>query len=151
MTAGKNCVFRRLPAVQALQRTASLPHSLHGCRAHVWVHSRAAVVAGPRPIWMDWAHWTVWCVCCRLPQGQGGVAELPYSISAVGHSLGGASLLIHAVTAARAGRSTGISRLILLTPAGFHHNCPIVSLAAPCRLPEGDSVESGTLRTVFAL
>ena len=88
-------------------------------------------------------------MCCRLPQGQGGVAELPYSISAVGHSLGGASLLIYAVTAARAGRSTGISRLILLTPAGFHHNCPIVSLAASVWLPEGGAAGDGALRTVL--
>ena len=132
MTAGKSCVSRDLPVVQALQRDSICCITACMAAEHSFrVQRRAAVVTAPRPTWMDWAHWRVQLVCCRLPQGQGGMAELPYSISAVGHSLGGASLLIYAVTAARAGRTTGINRLILLTPAGFHHKCAIVSLAAP--------------------
>ena len=45
---------------------------------------------------------------------------------AVGHSLGGASLLIYAVTRSLAKRPTHLCRLILLTPAGFQQNYPKV-------------------------
>ena len=151
MTAGKRL---RVQAPAGCSGIAAgqhlLHHSLHGCRAPSecreglpWWLSR--VQSGLTGLIEGLV-----CVCCRLPQGQSGAAELPYSISAVGHSLGGASLLIYAVTAARAGRSTGISRLILLTPAGFHHNCPIVSLAAPFLPPEGGSAGKGTLEDCLA-
>ena len=43
----------------------------------------------------------------------------------VGHSLGGASLLIYAVTSALKGAPDRIYRLILLTPAGFLKASPI--------------------------
>jgi len=43
----------------------------------------------------------------------------------VGHSLGGASLLIYAVRAALRGDPDRIYRLILLTPAGFLKASPI--------------------------
>ena len=58
-------------------------------------------------------------------QGSGAQKE-PYRLRAVGHSLGGASLLIYAVTRSMKGRSTHLSRLILLTPAGFQQNYPKV-------------------------
>ncbi len=54
--------------------------------------------------------------------------EEPYRLRAVGHSLGGASLLIYAVTRAMKGKPTHLARLILLTPAGFQQNYPKVRL-----------------------
>jgi len=56
-------------------------------------------------------------------QGSGAQQE-PYRLRAVGHSLGGASLLIYAVTRSMKGKPTHLSRLILLTPAGFQQNYP---------------------------
>ncbi|KAL0056175.1 hypothetical protein WJX82_008465 [Trebouxia sp. C0006] len=61
-------------------------------------------------------------------QGSGAQQE-PYRLRAVGHSLGGASLLIYAVTRSMKGKPTHLSRLILLTPAGFQQNYP--KAAAP--------------------
>ena len=49
----------------------------------------------------------------------------PFVGMQVGHSLGGASLLIYAVTSALKGRPDRIYRLILLTPAGFLKTSPI--------------------------
>ncbi|DBB06489.1 TPA: hypothetical protein ACH3X1_012041 [Trebouxia sp. C0004] len=60
--------------------------------------------------------------------GSGGQQE-PYRLRAVGHSLGGASLLIYAVTRSMKSKPTHLSRLILLTPAGFQQNYP--KAAAP--------------------
>ena len=44
----------------------------------------------------------------------------------MGHSLGGASLLIYAVMCRRARRPHRLYRLILLTPAGFLQSAPKV-------------------------
>lgn len=52
-----------------------------------------------------------------------------YNLRAVGHSLGGASLLIYAVMCQKMGKPHHISRLVLLTPAGFHRQYP--ALAGP--------------------
>ncbi len=57
-------------------------------------------------------------------QQASGAQQEPYRLRAVGHSLGGASLLIYAVTRSMKGRPTHLSRLILLTPAGFQQNYP---------------------------
>jgi len=51
----------------------------------------------------------------------------PYRLRAVGHSLGGAMLLIYAVRRLMAGRPHHLSRLILLTPAGFHDKPPLIA------------------------
>ena len=59
-------------------------------------------------------------------QGSGKTDEEPYRLRAVGHSLGGASLLIYAVTRCMKGQPTHLARLILLTPAGFQQNYPKV-------------------------
>eukprot|EP00873_Tetraselmis_striata_P018859 jgi/Tetstr1/439123/TSEL_002988.t1 len=56
-----------------------------------------------------------------------GGEELPYRLRAVGHSLGGAMLLIYAVRRAMAGRPHHLARLILLTPAGFHNSMPAIA------------------------
>lgn len=48
----------------------------------------------------------------------------PYRLQAVGHSLGAASLLMYAVTNSMAGKPSYITRMVLLTPAGFHCQYP---------------------------
>ena len=50
----------------------------------------------------------------------------PYRLRAVAHSLGGSSLLVYAVMCRRLGRPHHLYRLILLTPAGFLDNLPLV-------------------------
>lgn len=50
----------------------------------------------------------------------------PYRLRAVGHSLGGAALLIYTVMSRRRKRRHHIYRLILLTPAGFLQHAPLV-------------------------
>ena len=47
-------------------------------------------------------------------------------LRAVAHSLGGAALLMYAVMRRRQQRPHHLARLILLTPAGFLKNIPIV-------------------------
>lgn len=68
----------------------------------------------------------------------------PYRLRVVGHSLGGAALLIYAVMSRKKGRRHHIYRLILLTPAGFLQHAPKVS----CVLFEGWVVRTGDLRAV---
>ncbi|EFN54144.1 hypothetical protein CHLNCDRAFT_53131 [Chlorella variabilis] len=51
-------------------------------------------------------------------------ASLGAPAGAVGHSLGGASLLIYAVYCGLAGRPHHLRRMVLLTPAGYHANYP---------------------------
>ena len=69
-----------------------------------------------------------------LGSRQASLQAEPYRLRAVGHSLGGACLLIYAVTRAMKGEPTHISRLILLTPAGFQQKhprvCVVVALPA---------------------
>lgn len=50
----------------------------------------------------------------------------PYTLTAVGHSLGGAALLIYIVQFRRTQRRHRLSRLVLLTPAGFMDRIPSV-------------------------
>ncbi|KAL3139966.1 hypothetical protein ABBQ38_004253 [Trebouxia sp. C0009 RCD-2024] len=64
-----------------------------------------------------------------------GKAQEPYRLRAVGHSLGGASLLIYAVTRSLQGKPTHLTRLILLTPAGFQQNYPKAALPFMWILP----------------
>lgn len=49
-----------------------------------------------------------------------------YSIKAVGHSLGAASLLMYAVHMKSCGLDHGLDRLIVLSPAGFHPKIPLL-------------------------
>ena len=63
-------------------------------------------------------------------EAAGGLPE-PYRLRAVGHSLGGAALLIYAVMCRKLGRPHHIYRLILLTPAGFLQKLPLVQNPAP--------------------
>jgi len=59
----------------------------------------------------------------------------PYRLRAVGHSLGGMSLLIHAAMASSQGKPTRIHRLILFTPAGVHAQLPRVGHPIAFLLP----------------
>jgi len=63
-----------------------------------------------------------------------GDAE-PYRLVAVGHSLGGAALLMYVVTCLRAGRRHRLARLALLTPAGFVESSPLFMRPAAFALP----------------
>ena len=77
------------------------------------------------------------------PENAGGAGtwaaearQQPYRLRAVAHSLGGASLLMHVVLCCKQGRGHRLSRLILLTPAGFHMRipsvrCPLLPPALP--------------------
>lgn len=47
-----------------------------------------------------------------------------YRLQAVGHSLGATSLLIYAVMCKILGRPHYLSKMVLLTPAGFHYKYP---------------------------
>eukprot|EP00210_Caulerpa_lentillifera_P004099 g3910.t1 len=49
---------------------------------------------------------------------------LPYSLQVVGHSLGAAALLIYLVNSLCKGQRHFIKRMILMSPAGFHHVYP---------------------------
>ena len=64
----------------------------------------------------------------RQSQLQSQLPEL-YRLQAIGHSLGGASLLIYAVMCRVLGRPHHLSRLVLLSPGGFHSHYP--KIAAP--------------------
>lgn len=52
--------------------------------------------------------------------------NLPYTLCGIAHSLGGAAMLIYVVTQCLANRPHYLSRLILLSPAGFHEDAPLV-------------------------
>lgn len=51
-------------------------------------------------------------------------SRLPYSLCGVAHSLGGASILLYVVTRRLEENPHYLSRLILLSPAGFHDEAP---------------------------
>ena len=57
----------------------------------------------------------------------------PYCLRAVGHSLGGMSLLMHCT--ARGPAASHVHRLILLTPAGFHVKKPRIAVPISWTLP----------------
>ncbi|KAH9311929.1 hypothetical protein KI387_026964, partial [Taxus chinensis] len=52
--------------------------------------------------------------------------SLPYTVCAVSHSLGGAALSMYVVTRRLKGLPHRLSRLILLSPAGFHEDAPLI-------------------------
>ncbi|KDD75815.1 hypothetical protein H632_c488p1 [Helicosporidium sp. ATCC 50920] len=53
-------------------------------------------------------------------------AQLPYRLQAVGHSLGGACLLMYAAHSAALGTPHRLRRMVLMSPAGFHASVPPV-------------------------
>lgn len=56
----------------------------------------------------------------------GADAQEPYTLTGVGHSLGGAALLMYIVQFRRSNRRHRLSRLVLLTPAGFIERLPVM-------------------------
>lgn len=52
--------------------------------------------------------------------------NLPYSVCAVSHSLGGAAMLMYLVTRCLKGLPHRLSRLTLLSPAGFHEDAAMI-------------------------
>lgn len=52
--------------------------------------------------------------------------SVPYRLQAVGHSLGAGCLLMYAVGCKLRGENHRLSRLILLSPAGFHPKIPLL-------------------------
>lgn len=56
----------------------------------------------------------------------GADAQEPYTLTGVGHSLGGAALLMYIVQFRRSNRRHRLSRLVLLTPAGFIERLPAI-------------------------
>lgn len=66
-------------------------------------------------------------------RGQGSRRDAePYRLRAVAHSLGASSLLVYAVMCRRRDRPHHLSRIILLTPAGFLDKLPLVRRQGPC-------------------
>lgn len=49
-------------------------------------------------------------------------SDQPYKLCAISHSLGGAAILMYVITQRIEGKPHRLSRLILLSPAGFHHD-----------------------------
>ena len=52
--------------------------------------------------------------------------NLPYSVCVVSHSLGGAAMLMYLVTRCLKGLPHRLSRLTLLSPAGFHEDAAMI-------------------------
>jgi len=63
----------------------------------------------------------------RPPRRAGDPPPQPYRLRAVGHSMGGAALLIYAVMCRALGRPHRLDRLVLLTPAGFQDRPPLAA------------------------
>ncbi|KAG8654313.1 hypothetical protein MANES_05G138900v8 [Manihot esculenta] len=51
--------------------------------------------------------------------------DQPYKLCAISHSLGGAAMLMYVITRHIEEKPHRLSRLILLSPAGFHHDSPL--------------------------
>jgi hypothetical protein len=85
-------------------------------------------------------------VRARKASELGGGAPPP-RVQVVAHSLGAAAVLMYAVRTAAAGRAHGLSRLVLLSPAGLHPSVPLALRpavwAAPWAARLLDSVAPG--------
>lgn len=79
----------------------------------------------------------------RQAQTQAPCPDMPYRLQAVAHSLGGMSMLIHCVLRGKQAAAMGVSarvasrvsRLILLTPAGFHLEKPLAAVLVGIVVP----------------
>lgn len=56
--------------------------------------------------------------------------EQPYKLCAICHSLGGAAMLMYVITQRIQEKPHRLSRLVLLSPAGFHHESPLIFTVA---------------------
>lgn len=91
--------------------------------------------------------------------GEGEEHELPYAMCGVAHSLGGASILMYVVTRRLEKKPHYLSRLVLLSPAGFHEDGPafctilryIIPMLAPIMGPlvPGLYIPTQTCRALF--
>lgn len=63
---------------------------------------------------------------CNMPDQVGDVDSPPYKLCAICHSLGGASILMYLITRQIDQKPHRLSRLILLSPAGFHDDSTFV-------------------------
>ncbi|KAL6884540.1 hypothetical protein ACP4OV_010476 [Aristida adscensionis] len=62
----------------------------------------------------------------EIQASQDGTEDQPYKLCAVCHSLGGAVMLMYVVTSRIVQKPHRLSRLILLSPAGFHEDSNVV-------------------------
>lgn len=62
----------------------------------------------------------------RHDQEEGSSSEQPYELCTICHSLGGAAILIYVITRRIEEKPHRLSRMILLSPAGFHHDSTFV-------------------------
>ncbi|CAA2988734.1 triacylglycerol lipase 2 [Olea europaea subsp. europaea] len=62
----------------------------------------------------------------RHDQEEGSSSEQPYKLCTICHSLGGAAILIYVITRRIEEKPHRLSRMILLSPAGFHHDSTFV-------------------------
>nr|GEV97300.1 AB-hydrolase lipase domain-containing protein [Tanacetum cinerariifolium] len=60
------------------------------------------------------------------PETEDTNTEQPYKLCSICHSLGGAAILMYIITRRIEQKPHRISRLILLSPAGFHHDSTLV-------------------------
>ena len=67
--------------------------------------------------------------------GDRAASAEPYRLRCVGHSMGGAALLIYAVMCRHLGRPHHIAHLILMSPAGFQASPPLLSYPFILALP----------------
>eukprot|EP00898_Chlorokybus_atmophyticus_P005579 jgi/Chlat1/6021/Chrsp4S06203 len=63
--------------------------------------------------------------CAELCAGEDSQQQQPYTMAAVAHSLGGAAIMLYVVACRRANLPHRLSRVVLLSPAGFHHDLPV--------------------------
>ena len=64
---------------------------------------------------------------CIQSDQEGGTNNIqPYKLCAICHSLGGAAILTYVITQRIKEKPHRLSRLILLSPAGFHHDSTVV-------------------------
>lgn len=95
----------------------------------------------------------------RMGEEEAAEHELPYAMCGVAHSLGGASILMYVVTRRLEKKPHYLSRLVLLSPAGFHEDGPafckilrhIIPILAPIMGPlvPGLYIPTQTCRALF--
>ncbi|CAI5527681.1 unnamed protein product, partial [Closterium sp. Naga37s-1] len=82
-------------------------------------------------------------------QGVPWSEEQPYHLQAVAHSLGGAAMMIYLVTQLIRKQPHRLSRLILLSPAGYHEKTPLLFDVMLFLMPYVDSWLSHSVPAVY--
>eukprot|EP00271_Cylindrocystis_brebissonii_P015310 TRINITY_DN3778_c0_g3_i1.p1 TRINITY_DN3778_c0_g3~~TRINITY_DN3778_c0_g3_i1.p1 ORF type:complete len:883 (+),score=143.64 TRINITY_DN3778_c0_g3_i1:597-3245(+) len=93
------------------------------------------------------------------PGGVGESAAQPYRLSVVAHSLGGAAVMLYVVAQRRKQEAHRFTRIILLSPAGFHEKTPFlfdvlvvlmpVIIPVMSRIMPGVYIPTNILRSLF--